>query len=168
VSWPQFNIRDLLLATALLAIGFAWPILLIVIVPVIAAGILARMRSRAPLAHVLYIGAVIYPWMMLSLIYLVWGLAWYRSGSRPIPYETEFGLDSPFVNAVHDVFRVMDVGLPVAFPLGLVALIFTVEPRSPLRKSELIARGIVLLCAWIGVVLWLMIDSSQAIEWYFD
>jgi hypothetical protein len=167
-SWLQFNIRDVLIATALLAIGLVWPILFFVIVPIIVAGVLARMRSRAPLAHALYVCAVSYPWMLLTLLYLVWGIAWYRSGSRPIPYETELGLNPPFDNLVFLAIWLMGTGLPIAFLLGLVALIFTADPNSRSPEYKPIARAIVLVCVWIGSVLWSIADPGQPIEWFFD
>jgi hypothetical protein len=168
VSWPSFNIRDVLIATALVAIGLVWPILFFVIVPIIVVGILARMPSPAPLARALYIAAAIYPWLFLSLIYLTWANAWRRSGSRPIPYETELGIDPPFDSLVFLAFLIIGTGLPVAFLLGLVSLIFTAEPQSPSPEYKPIIRAFVLVSMWIGAVVWAMADPGQAIEWFLD
>ncbi len=140
-SWLQFNIRDVLIAMALLAIGLAWPILFCVIVPIIVAGIIARMRYRKPVARALYIVAAIYPCASLLLIYLTWANAWLRSGARPIPYETEFRLDPPFDSLIFRAFRILDAGVPIAFLLGLASVMLIVEPRSPSFKTTIIARG---------------------------
>ena len=168
MSWPSFNIRDLLIATALVAIGLVWPILFFVIVPIIVTGIIARMRFREQMARAVYAVAAIYPWVLLSLIYLTWANAWRRSGSRPIPYETELGLAAPFDSLLFLAIGIMMLGLPVALLLGLASLAMTVQPRWGSLKSERIAKAIIFLLVWIEFVIWSISDPGQAIEWFFD
>jgi hypothetical protein len=168
MSWPSFNIRDLLIATALVGIGVAWPIFLIVIVPIIVAGILARMRLREPLVEAVYICASLYPLVWLSLVYLMWAVAWQVVGHLPSPGNDDPDHISPFVSSLYGIAAVMFFVLPVAFLFGIASLGLIVEPRSPSPKPTLITRGIIFLCVWIACFLWAAADPGQAIEWFFD
>ncbi|HEX2476195.1 MAG TPA: hypothetical protein VHK01_15700 [Lacipirellulaceae bacterium] len=168
VSWPRFNIRDVLIATALLAIGLVWPILFPVIVPIIVAGIIARMRFREPVLRALYIVAAVYPFLWLSLVYLMWVNAWHILGRHPSPGNDDPAHISPFVSAVYDIAAVMFLLLPGALLAGFVSLMLTVEPRSTALKSTLVTRVILLVGVYIAFYFWCAADPGQAIEWFFD
>jgi hypothetical protein len=153
---------------AILGIGFTWPILLIFIAPIIAAGILARTGINFSVQRALCILASIYPIAWLALIYWMWVIAWRVRGRHPSPGNDDPAHISEFVSELDGIAGVMFFGLPIAFLLGLISLMLAVDSRSPSIKSALSGGNLALIAIWIAFGLWWVGDPGQAIEWFFD
>jgi hypothetical protein len=164
VSWPKFNTRDLLIAMVLLGFGFTWPILLILIAPIIGAVVLARMGLDAPALRALFFFASIYPMLWLAIVNVMWSITWQILGRRPSPGNDDPAHISPFVSALYDVAAVMFFGLPFAFFAGLISLMLIVD--TPPRRLKF--AGVVFVAIWLACGVWWASDPREAIEWFFD
>ncbi|HJQ81211.1 MAG TPA: hypothetical protein VJ828_14720 [Lacipirellulaceae bacterium] len=121
-----------------------------------------RLRLLRFLADV----SLLYPCIVVFLLYSQWILSWYMLGHRP-----EWSTDDPkYINGaswMHLINLIVLVGiLPIIF--GAVAFNVMHILRNRTSAAQASIRIATLVSLWLGLLIWMNRDPHGIIEWWLD
>jgi hypothetical protein len=182
VSWPRFNIRDLLFAMMCFGIGLTWPILLIFILPAVVIAAMTRMGIHWSVS--LYCLASACPALFMIMLHLAWAFAWVVLGHQPSSGNDDPEQISTMVTAMFYTTAVLLLSLPIAFLFGLMCFSVSTLERlysnternsnpnpdqsGVLSRSLLSLHDLAFFVVWLIFVFFWITDPGQALFWFFD
>jgi len=165
LSWPQWNLGDIALAIAGLAVSFALfgvertAIGFVLLVPLVLA------RPSWPLTISAWVVAIGPPALLILTHYVGWGILWYQEGARPTSISEPYILNvhnTCEMRAVLSVIEIAGMGiiysLPMSIAIAWVRIIRSWRRGLPIRVG---ARPVLALpLVWLVALLILVLRSQ--------